>query len=96
MQRVEQKRIGRSLRAALIALGVSVPIACASVDPFVPALVQMGGTLVDVATQNFGDGRYAAVAKLLIETLKPTAVALIESGRKERELAATKQEVNAE
>ncbi|MEN8158934.1 MAG: DUF4384 domain-containing protein [Myxococcota bacterium] len=93
----------RRARLWVPAAALSLLLACKSIQPYIPELIAIGGTLIEVAALSYNDGEYAPQVTLLMATLTPAAVAMAagymdrqeEEARKE-ELAQLEEEIEAE
>ena len=87
----------------LPAAGLSAALSCKSVEPYVPELIAITGTLIEVAAMSYQGGQYAPQVNLLMSTLTPAATSMAsqyiaqrEEARKREELAKLDQEIQAE
>lgn len=82
-------------RALLLlpAAGLSAALACKSIEPYVPELIAITGTIIEVAALTYNDGEYAPQVTLLMATLTPAATAMASNYIEGREEARKKEEL---
>jgi hypothetical protein len=83
----------RSARLLIPAAALSLVVACKSVQPYLPELIAIGGTLIEVAALSYNDGEYAPQVTLLMATLTPAAVVMASNYMDRQEEESRKQEL---
>ena len=98
----EPRPVPRSALAALliVSLGLS---SCKTMETYLPELIAIGGTVLEVAALSYKEGQYAGQVSLLMATLTPAATAMAatwaENRRRKQELErlqALEAEIEAE